>query len=1181
MGNQARNAFLGLNYQSWAALSVFLQHLRYNDLSEMHLEASKMQDFDLYFKDGRKIICEAKARKAAFSESALKGLFNDLKKKKVVLLTNDEFLVITTKASDDLRRMLKRVRDYPVSYAKHAVENTSFCEEEVELLQKVRIYEIGQEDSAKIAFALASELIGSWLDSSVLQQVVKSILVDKVFHGSAKGAVFKASELKELLRQESERIRANVGANTQPPIDRLTAIKQAVKDPKDGLWAPANLSAISAHWGEVALASDLLKDETSLTLSDWARVINALVTLRLSHRAFEIIKNNLHSADNVQFALDFLVKHSSKLRASYFLDFLETELMELGRDIFRCDRSTGLTILKALDSLMGHIGNSKLLVKTNDREKYFRQQVGKLANIIYEEGDEELRQGVVKFIARSFCLVEDEGEFWHKASPEIYEIIHKYLCFSVKTFVLRFEELVSLFASQYSEIYKRKFKLPFRGYELIGGVSSWWGNAYQVHDRHFVSQTLAPALTWFLSSAPTKALTFLASRCVFEDKKVGKDSPDFLRRAAIPVLMKVFRENISNKRKKARFLLSVLLRSRKGIPSKHELIYQVATHIPDESLVWELLKDALQASDKPINPFVEKTACSLASKGHSESIKVVRSWLSSEERWSDSIFGGGPLELLKSVSKYDVEGTFKTLEELTLGKYFNRERREIDIYDWCDFLVTFVKSHPAKVTKLLKRLHGQEHLSESQQVLVMGSIAKVGKDENFSESEKLSFYTDVVDCVVHDNHLLTKFPVPHIREQLTEFVEGLVKKDPSPAAVECALSIIEILVNDPSPDVEKDTRLTNDSEVFAIESVRGKTALALQHFFAPLARPYLDRSRAILEKLLADESTYIRGMACYPFSILLANRFTFTSEDLQTPLLGDSLEGAYEKAKALEKRATLFVGENVNVSKNLTKNIPKVFDQLRFVDGQTAKKLWQLAESAGVDLMKEVLPILIFNSHFRDRFFDRSHGNENPFASLIGKEKFDSSYFREKLAAITLHENDSLRAALSRHIMNLSNVEEEDRAEENVPISLEYFKLLSRRYDQDVFLWMYTFIDKHLSEHFDDCIQLWFTLIEVEEKAIKKAIADGASLHDVLWWPYCFNGKLLSYAASKNIDLFLRGVEVLLEYPTDVRVDLDDDIAAALLNLSAPRDRILSIYKLWIERDPIRINDMGRWLNSH
>lgn len=165
--------------------------------------------------------------------------------------------------------------------------------------------------------------------------------------------------------------------------------------------------------------------------------------------------------------------------------------------------------------------------------------------------------------------------------------------------------------------------------------------------------------------------------------------------------------------------------------------------------------------------------------------------------------------------------------------------------------------------------------------------------------------------------------------------------------------------------------------------------------------------------------------------------------------------------------------------------------------------------------------------------------------------------------------------------MKLTDFEENEWARENIFISLEYFRLLARRYNQDVFRSIYILIDKHLSNYFDDCIQLWFMLVEVEEKAIKKAIADGVSLHDVLWWPFCFNGEILSFTASKDSELFLKGIEALLEYPSDVRVDLDDDVAAALMGISVPRDRIVKIYDRWLIRDSLRLNNRDAWLSAH
>jgi hypothetical protein len=1147
----------------------------------MHLEAPKMQDFDLVFNDGRKVICEAKGWKSAFGATQLKRLLNDLVKKKVVLSKNDEFLIVTKTTSNELRKLLRRVRDLSPSLFKDAVKNTVFKEADVEMLQKVKIYEIEQEESAEIAFALVTELIGSWLDSEVLKQLVQSILIDKIYHGSAKGLVIKALEFRELLREQSRKIRDNVGANSQPTGARLTLINEAVKDPNNSLWAPANLSAISGHWGEIIFASDLLKDRKDLELQKWSKVIAALVSLRISHRAFEIIKNNLNSRENIEFAVEVLKKESKRLRASYAFDFHEVELMALGAAIFQNAPSKGMEILEALKSIVGSLGKHKLFVKSKDRTEYLHEKAGELAYSLYEKGDKKLKSAVIEFIINSFCLVEDEGDYWHKAPPAVLSVLKEYLCSSVQGFEQRFKEIVLLLSEQYAEIYKLKFSLPFKGYELIGGVSTWWGNAYSVKDRFFIREILTPSLTWYLNQSTAKAYKFFKREFIFKDELVKREKPDFLRRSIIPILVDIYRENISGKRDEARNFLSVLSSSRKGIPSKHHLIYQEASRITDLPVLWSLISDALNQCDKPLNPFVEKTVCALAQNGHQEAIKVVTQWLSNEEAWTDSLFGGGPLVLLASIANVDIDDAFGTLDKLVFGSLFTRKGREIDIYEWCDFLAHLFPKHPDKVIKLLLKIGTQDFLSDSQQVLVIGTIAKLGKEESIDEVIKVSLYETVIVPILHDVKFVEKYPISHVREQLTDFVEGIVKGDPSEKGVHCALAILERLVNDPSPEIVKNSALSNDSEVFVIESVRGKTAWVLQHFFRPIARSFLPRTLKVLKTLLSDQSTYIRGMACYPFSILLGNRYTFTTDDLSLPLLADSRDEAFQEAKSLEKLAVKFIGSNINVSKNLTKNIPKLYDRLRLVDFDSAKELWRLAETDGVELLKEVLPVLIFNAHFRELFVSGDGIKVNPFLSYLKQEPFDYHYWQNKLEALTLHENEELRASLSWHIMKLSDTQEEEQAIRNIPLSLKYFRLLAKRYDQDVFRSAYMFINEHITEYFKECIDLWFALIRVEVMAINDAIANGKSSNDMLWWPFCFNGKILSFAATQDRELFLQGIELLLTYPEDIRVDLDDDVAAALIKLDGPKERIIAIYDKWISRNSLRFKDKEVWLAAH
>lgn len=1181
MGRHGQNNFLGVNYQAWAALALLLQHLRNPEFKSIHLEAPKLQDFDLIFTTGQKIICEAKGWKSAFGAASLKKVFKDLKKRGVALQENESVLIISISASLDLRRLLKRVKDISPNLYAQAVRGSGFTKKDVPNLQKVSIWEIGQKDCSDIASALLLELIDGWVPPEVLSQMVKELLVDKIYHGSAESLEIQASEFREVLKSEAKRLRDNVGASNQPSIERLKEIKKAAKDPKHHLWAPANLSAVSGHIGEFLFASDLLKQESHLVLNDWSRVLDALVSLRTAHRAFELIKSHLTNSANIKFAVEFLESESRKSKPFFNFDFRDSELMSLAIAIFEKDPSFGPQILEALQVLVRNFGSPKLFVKTRDRLTYFRQQAGKVANQLYVSGSPKLKAAVVEFILSSFSLVEDEGDYWHKAPPGAFETIKNFLCSDVKGFEKKFREVCEHFANQFSEIYKVKFKLPFKGFELIGGMSTWAGNDFNVKDRFFIRDILSPALDYYFASSPAKAYKFIKQHCVFSDAKVSRSRPDFLRRCCIPLLVKIYSGNLLGKGAAALDDLELLIRSRKGIPSKHHLAYQLLDRIESEQLQWTLIVISIDMTPGPLNPFIEKAVCRLSVSGHSEAFEVLKKWLANSETWTDAIFGGGPLRLLSAMANVNPEGALDQFIQIADGDFFNRKVRDFDVYEWSDFLVGFFDKFPKKVKSVLKDLSSKSTLTDSQQVLVIASLARMGKDERLPETLKIELYDEVIKPLLQDPKFLQKIPISHIREQLTEVIEGLMKGDPSEEGVRCAVEMVEVLAKDPSPELgsARDEKLEQtDSDMFSIESVRGKVAWALQHFFRAPSRKCMPRIRAVLDSLLKDESNYIRAMACYPFSILLGNRYTFTSADLKVPLLADTNIGAIDEAALIEKQAVDFISNNLNRAKGLTKSLPKLFHRLRLVGFEVAKELWALAEAGGVDLQKEVLPLLLFYAHFRAQAVSGNTAKANPLLDGIKKSPFDYDYFAKILEALTVHESEELRASLSWHYMKICDVNEEPTAVKNVPIALRYFKLLARRYNQNVFRSIYMFINEHRGEFFDDCVALWFTLVDAEQKGIVQALKDGAPLHDVQWWPFCFNHDvLLEIYARQKLSLFLDGIETLLNYPADVVVGLDKSISKALAQVTIEPKRVKELFERWVEKDFSVFKDKEEW----
>ncbi|MFC1564460.1 hypothetical protein ACFL6G_05955, partial [candidate division KSB1 bacterium] len=89
MSKKGQNNIGGITAQCWAALALFLQYLKDPNFSHIHLESSKGEDYDLVFKDGRKIICESKNWYRNFTYNNLRNVLQKIVTKKSIK-TDDE-----------------------------------------------------------------------------------------------------------------------------------------------------------------------------------------------------------------------------------------------------------------------------------------------------------------------------------------------------------------------------------------------------------------------------------------------------------------------------------------------------------------------------------------------------------------------------------------------------------------------------------------------------------------------------------------------------------------------------------------------------------------------------------------------------------------------------------------------------------------------------------------------------------------------------------------------------------------------------------------------------------------------------------------------------------------------------------------------------------------------------------
>ena len=78
MEHPGRNPFKGTNYQTLAALALFLQYLKIPAFLCIQLETPGSIDFTLVFADDHKIFCEAKDQKNGLRDSDLKKFVRNL-----------------------------------------------------------------------------------------------------------------------------------------------------------------------------------------------------------------------------------------------------------------------------------------------------------------------------------------------------------------------------------------------------------------------------------------------------------------------------------------------------------------------------------------------------------------------------------------------------------------------------------------------------------------------------------------------------------------------------------------------------------------------------------------------------------------------------------------------------------------------------------------------------------------------------------------------------------------------------------------------------------------------------------------------------------------------------------------------------------------------------------------------
>ena len=1196
-----RAGYKGLSYQSWAAFSFFLQHLRDPNFSYIYVEQPKFQDFNLVFNDGKKIICEAKDWAGSFGLSALKSVLAGLSDKSVSLGDNDQIVIITPKISGGLRRIIKTFRYAKSEYLLDLSKQHDLSDDVLPYISKVSIWNADKRQNIQISYLLFAELLECWVPESALADALKTTLWDNFVERTVEGKTFTRQDFLDAIKKRQSSILLNTGDPNRAVLNELQMLKEALGDPQNPYWTPYKLTTLNLRPHVLAYAIYQFERRSNVNLKDWDFLWKALPISRYSHSLTRIFASNCGTNENQLYALEFLKASFAEGVSFYDSNLFEVNVYDFLQQLLKVNSALKFPILGVVAQIFRKDNPDYFYVSKRNDVRYRKEKLAEVLWHIFDSQDFALRDATITIIYTTFNLVDDEGEHWEYTPPKIFDIIRIYLCESWETFPSKFETLTSNVSSQFNRTYKAvNAKFKFKGWEQWGGIGTGWGGTVVTKDRVLLKRTLIPSLAAFYESNPLRGWDFVLSACITKSGNASSKKPDFLNRAAIPILLQRYRKDGVNS--EAFEILKSFMASKRGIPSKRDLILQAVNGGFPENLAWPLVDIVNQLAPLPISPYQEEAVVTLAIKGDPTAMKVALYWIDQPDYLAKpNIFGSKSLDILKLVIHRDFESGFSAFSKIVQSEEFKHQMHWFDAFDWAKLLNTILSVNCDAGLKLLNEISANSNLTENQQILLMNSLIKTESQVPPPAAVTIERIYDEFVLPFLRKYKLNSAEIAKIitlqnpREQFIEFAEQIIRNEHIEDGVSKALRIVEVFISDPSPASihspnEEDNlhqTILEGGDISSIETVRGRCAWCLISCCTGKGRFNFVNIIQLIEKLLKDGNYYVRKIACYALSQLTKVRYAFADQKTATPLLADDINQALQLARDIEAKAFEFLDSLKGIEGGaqiiLGKALLHVFENLRIIDFERAILFLERLRSLPDEVIGDAAPILVFFAEFRSVVLTENRKPTNRLLQLAISYNFDSKPFQNALIDLCRNGSKSIRVSIAWHIMKLAD--EDDTSGtlgiQHKEIVLKYLNVILESYDHDTFTSVYMMIWEHIDQDFDACFELWKKCVSVERAALCKLTSD-SDLQNARWWPFSFSGDIaiMAFKRGRTQD-FLESLNELLEYPEEVYLRLKEDIPEILSGLSHPYDLILKVFKKYVERNPTGYETYVRWLKSN
>ncbi|OGE25743.1 hypothetical protein A2780_02540 [Candidatus Daviesbacteria bacterium RIFCSPHIGHO2_01_FULL_41_45] len=1175
-----RATFKGINYQALASISLFLQNVGYSSFKYIAFEQEKLKDFDLVF-ENKKIISESKSLKV--THRLLKEILDGLIKNNRVE-EKDEVLVICTRVSSNLKTDLEYYKYFDESLKR--LKKSSFSKEHIQLLERVKFWEIDSEVNKLVIESLFAQILGIWIPDSYFNDMLSNILLKNVYYQSEKGGKFTKEEFLSLIEQRKNEIKNDSVYYSQVDshLVKIENVLNSVKDPNSKSWIiNKELSALTASPTLYFLAIKRLDEAIQLNLRQWDKLWRAAAKGSLSLQVFNIFKKNIDNDENQDYLITLLPDILRNIVNLYREEFVVVDSARICQSVLSRTRKYDNQIFGILKQLYDRkISDFFYIKQRSNSDEWEKEEISKVLKELYLNTDNEvLKKQIAHFIFDAFNLSIEEGEFWHESPGELFEILKVY-ALEGENIEERLLYLSKMFSEQYAKYYKKFGKgLGFEGWEHMGSD----------RDKHLVTNVITPALEEYYYNNKDEAWRFITDKLISQrEKQVSKSKPDFLNRAVINIVFKEYTDG-SNKIEAFNILKNFIYMKR-GIPLKRELVYRAiaSSDLPAENK-WNLVK--IQLDDPiykglPAGGYVKQIVTELANEGFVDALNTLKAWSKNPKYYEYS----GSLEHNLNSTVSDLLKSEKTqnagieiLEDFIHSDSFKNKMDLWSVWKLANILKDAIKLDPEKGISILNSIWNQEELTEKEQVLITSTMNDLEKDDPLIKTVYEGTLTEwLTECEDNIELILKRFPSVGSRISIVQFGEKLARIGDYAAAVRIA----KIFIKDPDPSNHnaKDDpegkqnyhKLVEQGEdVNQITTVRGYVCWLLQSIAVLKGRGYVPDVISLVEFLVDDPNYYVRAYSCVPLQQLSVVRHTILPSDSQTRFLD------IKDAEKIEQIAFKMLREKENWKlRQVMVGLVHVFANIRAITAEEAMEVLNIFKNIKDDkVIDEAASLYIFFAEFRSNAVNAKNP-ERIFGAKRYKEikNFNEADFKKLLEDLLRTSATDVKTSFAWHFWKLPKEGNIDY-EKTFNISLKYLSILIEKYDHEVFNRVYYFIDENLDKKPTECLALWKECIKLEKKYLTKHFAQD-KLVEMHWWPYHYNGKiLLRIAELQGEKEFLEWLGELSDYPEGVTIANDLNIVIDRLKTVSVSSQSKTIFEKIVAYHPDYFEKMKEWVSRN